>query len=317
MMPCRKLGKTGIEVTPMGFGAWPIGGVAYGEVAARQQGLDTLAAYVDRGGNFIDTARRYGVSETLIGQFVKERGNRDELVIASKTHQLEEANIRAELETTLSELQTDWVDLYYLHNPPEDPEQMQRTLDVFVQLKKEGKIRAIGSSIKGPDVTQHTVDLCRQYIATGKVDALQVIYSIFRQKNAEMFAEANAAGVGIVARTVLESGFLTGKYRAGHVFREGDHRLRWGRERLDAILADVECVEKLAVKPPYKTLAQAAMRFACDAEGVASIIPGAKTPEQAHANMDAGELPPMDPALREQVIEPFAGRTEEFNTSDL
>ena len=100
------------------------------------------------------------------------------------------------------------------------------------QLKTEGKIRAIRTSIKGPNVTQHTADLCRQYVYTGKVDVLQLVYSIFRQSNAQIFEQARQAGVGIIARTVLESGFLTGKYNSQSLFLEGDHRRRWSAEQL-------------------------------------------------------------------------------------
>ena len=123
------------------------------------------------------------------------------------------------------------------------------------QLKTEGKIRAIGASIKGPNVTQHTADLCRQYINTGKVDVLQLVYSIFRQSNAQVFEQARQAGVGIIARTVLESGFLTGKYNSQSLFSEGDHRRRWSAEQLQEFKEASGRIEAKFIKPPFETIA--------------------------------------------------------------
>mmetsp|Transcript_56561 Transcript_56561/g.133206 ORF Transcript_56561/g.133206 Transcript_56561/m.133206 type:complete len:247 (-) Transcript_56561:67-807(-) len=245
---------------------------------------------------------------------MKAAGNRSRLIVASKTHTLEEEEIRAELAISLAALQTDYVDLYYLHQPPEDVATMQQVLDVFQKLKSEGKIRAVGASIKGPDVSQGTVDLCRQYIQSGKVDALQVIFSICRGKTREIFEEAHAAGVAIVARTVLESGFLTGKYKAGHTFSAPDHRHRWGQERLDTILADVATLQKQCVKAPYTSLAQFSTRFAYDTPGVTAIIPGARSPEQMAANLGVLQVGPMAAGLRDTTAAVFAGQDARFNT---
>jgi len=313
-MEKRPLGRTGMQVSRVGFGAWPIGSVAYGEDIPEAQARACLETYVAGGGNFIDTARRYGSSERRIGEFLESEGIREQVVVASKTNRLEKKDIRRELEQTLRELRSDYVDLYYLHAPPEEPDVMARVLDTYEELKNEGKIKAIGASIKGPDVTGRTVELCRRYIRTGRVDALQVIFSIFRQKNREVFGQADESGVAIVARTVLESGFLTGKYGPDHTFPEGDHRRRWGPQRLPGILADARRLAGEYVRPPFQSLAQVAMRFVLDEPHVTSIIPGAKTPEQAQANLDVAALPPLDQSLRQELIERFSGREEEFNT---
>jgi aryl-alcohol dehydrogenase-like predicted oxidoreductase len=192
---------------------------------------------------------------------------------------------------------------------------MNRVLDVFVQLKAEGKIRAIGASVKGPDVTKGTVDLCRQYIRSGKVDALQVIYSIFRQKNAEMFAEAAESDVAIIARTILESGFLTGKYRPGHEFSApGDHRGRWSRECLEGVFSDVQSVTELTVHPPFESIAQVAIRFVLDTPRVTAIIPGAKSAEQMQQNMALAGLPPLAAEILAELRLRYADSGERFNT---
>ena len=279
------------KVSKIGFGAWAMGSGSYGDVS-EADAYASLHAYVEEGGNFIDTARAYKKSEGLIGNFLARENLRNKIVIASKTAQLDETGIREELETSLRELQTDYIDLYYLHSPPDADSDIDRILTVFDALKKEGKITAIGASVKGADVTQKTVDLCRTYLRDERIDALQVIYSIFRQKNSEMFAEAQEAGVAIVARTILESGFLTGKYTPGHEFTNAhDHRHRWSKELLQTILSDVQSIEDLAVKAPFDTVAQIAMRFVLDNPRVTSTIPGAKNVEQMKKNMKLKALP--------------------------
>jgi myo-inositol catabolism protein IolS len=206
------------------------------------------------------------------------------------------------------------VDLYYLHSPPDDPEKINRILDLYEGFKQEGRIRAIGASIKGPNVTRQTVDLCRQYIQTGRVDVLQVIYSIFRQKNAEMFREAAENGVGIVVRTALESGFLTGKYVPGHEFTGNDHRKRWGNKHLNYILQHAEVLKQSSVQPPYKTLSQVAIRFALSPREISTVIVGAKSVGQAENNLSVAALPALDPRIQTRLVETYRDLNETFNT---
>ena len=313
----RTLGRMGFEISEIGFGAWAIGGKGYGEIEERQS-LECLETYLEAGGNFIDTARGYGESERFIGQVLHSSGMSDNIYIASKTGRGRTketiSEIREDLETTLGLLQREYVDLYYLHHPPDDPDLMDLILDEYEQFKQEGKIHAIGASIRGPNVTQHTVDLCRQYIATGRVDALQVIYSIFRQKNAEMFAEARQHGVGIVARTVLESGFLTGKYQSDHIFTA--HRKRWGERRLRTILEHVNTLQDTTVIPPYSSLGQVAIRFVLQHPDVTTAIIGAKTAAQTHRNIEVEHLPLLAPEIISRLKADYADFTEYCNTGE-
>lgn len=310
MLKTRTLGKTGFDLTEIGFGAWAIGGRRYGPVA-QSDGIDAIHAYIKGGGNFIDTARSYG-SEPLLGQYFAQHGGRENIFIATKAPSVEPDDIRSDLETSLRELQTDYIDLYYLHRPPENPDHMNRLLDLYDQLKVEGKIRATGASIKGPTVTQNTTDLCQQYIQSGRVDALQVIYSIYRQKTAEIFQESHNNGVGIVARTVLESGFLTGKYKPGQTFSGDDHRKRWGTQRLESILQQTQDLQSI-VKPPYTTLSQIAIRFALQCPEVTTLILGARNASQIEQNFSAEDLPPLDTDLYQSLIEQYTDKTETFN----
>jgi aryl-alcohol dehydrogenase-like predicted oxidoreductase len=283
---------------------------------SEREAIGCTEAYLEAGGNFIDTARAYGQSETVLGKALGNKGMRDKVILATKTFKGETIEtipeIRIELEESLRLLQTDHVDLYYLHKPPQDPEVMNRALDEFERLKTEGKIRAIGASIKGPAVTRATVDLCRQYIDSGRADVIQVVFSILRQLTEEIFDYAYDKGVGIVVRTSIESGFLSGKYRPGHVFSEG-HRKRWTGDTQTRIFERVAEMEAYAVHPPYRSMAQVAVRFSLEPKAVSSVIIGAKNVAQVQENMEVGSLPPLHKDLLERLQNEFGERTEEHN----
>jgi aryl-alcohol dehydrogenase-like predicted oxidoreductase len=316
LLPTQPLGRTGLDITTIGFGAWGIGSKHYGEVDA-DAAIEALAAYIDGGGNFIDTARGYHHSERVIGKFLKDRGLRDRVVISSKIWGNDEATIRKDLETSLSELQIDCLDLYHLHDPPSDPDEMNAALDVMDALKKEGKIKGIAASLKGGNVTSDTQDVCRQYIQTGRLDAIQLIFSVLRQDNRAVFDEAADANVSIIARTCLENGFLTGKYEPGHRFPEGfpngDHRSRWNGEKLDRIIAEVDTLKQNAVKPPYESMAQVALRYVYEESGVTTMIPGAKNRRQSEANIRIAEMPALPDDLRQHLTQAGQGKTPLMN----
>jgi aryl-alcohol dehydrogenase-like predicted oxidoreductase len=315
MLPKRILGKTRFEVSELSLGAWQMGGVRYGDVP-KQDAFDTLQAYISNDGNFIDTAHGYDESERILGEYFQRKGGREQIYIASKSGAISPDEITHQLENSLRLLKTDYLDLYYLHSPPEDPDDMNRVLDVYEDFKIQGKIRAIGASIKGPDVTEGTVDLCRQYIQTGRVDALMVIYSIFRQKNAAIFEEAKAANIGIIPRTVLESGFLSGKYLPGHEFSGQDHRRRWGKNRLANILVQTQKLSNLVIESPYNNILQLALRFALDQEAVSSAVIGARTAQQVNEIMAVTKSPPLSSKLKEHLITNFSDKDAMFNTGN-
>jgi aryl-alcohol dehydrogenase-like predicted oxidoreductase len=309
----RTLGKSGFQVTEISLGAWQIGGQRYGPVS-EQEAYATIQAYILGDGNFIDTARGYDNSERILGNYFQKYGGRGQVFIASKSGAQHAEQVSRDLEQTLRLLQTDYLDLYYLHHPPDDREDMLRLLDLYEGFKSQGKIRAIGASIKGPDVTQHTVDLCRQYVHSGRVDVLMVINSIFRQKNSEILLEARDQGVGIVARTILESGFLTGKYAPGKEFSGQDHRVRWSGERLRKILQQAQDLHDWAVQSPYEQLAQVALRFVLDQEGISSVVVGARTPAQIDTMIATAGIPALKPDLRARLVAEFKGKDADFNT---
>jgi myo-inositol catabolism protein IolS len=314
----RLLGKSGIEISEIGFGAWPIGGSAYGDTSD-SDGLEALETYIEAGGNHIDTARSYGRSETLTGD-VLSKLDRSEIFLATKTAQGEFVEsipeVRKELEESLRELKTDYVDLYYLHHPPDDIETMNRTLDEFEALKQEGKIKLIGASIKAADVTPHTLALCNQYIDSGRVDAIEIVYSILRQFHSKMFTHAYQEGVGIIARTSIESGFLSGKYKPGFSFtkaNKNDHRARWPEEKQNKIFSIVEELKNWAVKPPFQTIPQVAIKFSLAPKEVSSLIVGARNANQAKMNIETALLPDIEQNIIEKLIKEYSDTTELAN----
>ena len=192
---------------------------------------------------------------------------------------------------------------------------MNRVLDEYERFKAEGKIRAVGASIRGPSVTQETLDLCRQYIDTGRVDVIQVVYSIFRQMNNEIFDYAAGKGVGIVVRTALESGILTGKYRPGHRFTKG-HRANYPEQVQEAMLKAVEDVENLALKPPYEKAAHVAIKFSLEPQEISSLLLGARNAKQVEELLQAVSLPDLGQGIVEKLKADYGQATLQFNPGE-
>jgi aryl-alcohol dehydrogenase-like predicted oxidoreductase len=310
-----KLGATDLLVSEIGLGAWAIGSKGYGLVEEKH-GIETVEAYLNAGGNFIDTAPVYGCSEALLGKIIKDLKCRDRIVLATKTKMgdtLETVSkIKGACEDSLKLLRTEYIDVYYLHTPPEDTETIKRALDEFEELKRQGKIRVIGASVKAAAVTKKTVDLANTYIETGRVEVLQLAYSIIRQANEKVFKKAHSNGVGIVARTAIESGFLSGKYRPGHVFKS-DHRLRWSKETLIEIFELANKIAEHAIKPPYSSLTQVAIRFSLAPDEVSSLLVGARDATQLQDNLNTLALPPLDKKIIDRIKKELSEMTEKFN----
>jgi aryl-alcohol dehydrogenase-like predicted oxidoreductase len=316
-MKTRTLGNTDLVLSELGLGTWALGGVYYGPVED-EEAIRAVRTYLDAGGNHVDTAFSYHKAEPLVGQAIKGY-DRDKLILASKTYssssyEKAKQKLRHDLEISLRDLGTDYVDLYYLHGPPEDPDEMHRVLDEYLKLKDEGKIRHIAVSIKGPSVDDHSVALGRQYIASGKVNALQIAYSPLRQKARQFFDEAAQAGVGIIARQVIESGFLTGKYEPGHRFTWPDHRTRWLDEHRDEILKTVqEDFVTLPMPEGYQNPAQLAVKYVLAYPQVASMVLGANKNSQVERNVQIDALAPLPEDLVNQIEKLYADRNDWFN----
>lgn len=314
-MRYRTLGRTGIKVSEVGFGAWAIGGTSYGPTRD-EDSLDALAAAWEHGVNFFDTADTYGHghSEELIGKFLK--GKRGEAVIASKVgwdfyHGGSKKNfdpdyIRFACDESLKRLQTDCIDLYQLHNPKPEEIKAGDLFHLLDELKRAGKIRHYGVSVHAP---REALAL----IQSGEVDTIQLIFNLIDQRPVlEVFSEALEKQIGIIAREPFACGLLTGKYTAESVFPKNDHRNRWIRERM---ANDLKKLDRLKSMLPLSqvSLPRTALEFILSSEAVSVVIPGAKTRAQVLENVMASE----DPVLRPQeisILRAVYGREEMFQT---
>jgi aryl-alcohol dehydrogenase-like predicted oxidoreductase len=218
-------------------------------------------------------------------------------------------NLRAFVERSLRNLEVETVDLLQLHCPPPQVYERPEVFGALDALVKEGKIRFYGVSVE-------TVEEARRAIRNENVQSVQIIFNMFRPRPAEVFfAEAAAAGVGIIARVPLASGLLTGKLTSETRFAQDDHRHfnRHGEafdvgETFSGVPLEhgLRAVEELrGLARGETTLAQVALRWILTFPEVTCAIPGAKTPAQVRDNAAAGSLPPLVPADMARVREVY------------
>jgi aryl-alcohol dehydrogenase-like predicted oxidoreductase len=314
----RRLGKTGWDVSEIGFGAWAVGG-SWGETDD-DESLAAMRAAVDAGVTFFDTADVYGDgrSERLIARLLQEREER--LYVATKFGRrapLDPAlytyeNLRAWLERSRENLGVESVDLVQLHCPPWETYYLPEVHEACSRLVEEGLVRAYGVSVE-------KVEQALKAIEYDGVATIQIIFNMLRQRPAEhFFAEARRRDVGVIVRVPLASGLLTGKFGRDSTFAADDHRAfnRHGEEfdvgeTFSGIDYEVglEVVEELRpLVPPGATMAQLALRWILAFDGVSTVIPGAKSPEQARANAAAADLPPPPPETIDRVAEIYRER---------
>jgi aryl-alcohol dehydrogenase-like predicted oxidoreductase len=290
----RQLGRSGVAVSEIGFGAWGIGGnkdgaVAYGPTDEAQS-LDALAAAFDAGINFFDTADLYGFgeSERLIGKAFA--GQRDKVVIASKGGMLDPqgrqdfaaGHIAESLNSSLKRLRTDYVDLYQLHGA--SPEELDPLLDVLDRIRREGKARAIGISLRAPEEGERA-------LAVYSFDAVQVNFNLLDQRAVDsgLMDQCRQRGAGIIVRTPLCFGFLTGGYTATQQYDASDHRSRWNVEQRKVWASAYELFS--GINGRSDSPAQFALRFCLSFDAVSSVIPGMLTRAHVEENAAASNGP--------------------------
>jgi aryl-alcohol dehydrogenase-like predicted oxidoreductase len=309
----RIFGKTGVQTSEIGFGAWAIGGT-WGDVDDAVS-KKALSAALDAGMSFIDTADVYGDgrSERLIAEVLKTRKGKRPYVATKAGRRLpwqsvegySEKNLRGWIDRSRTNLDMDTLDLVQLHCPPSTLLKSRAVFDVLDTLKQEGKIRDYGVSVE-------KISEALDAIKHPGVVAIQIIFNMFRQRVATEFLDAaKAANVAVIARVPLASGLLTGKLRGDSVFAADDHRAfnRDGAafdkgETFSGVPYHIalQAVEELRpLVPAGATMAQFALKWILMHEAVSVVIPGAKTPEQAKANAGASELAALKPGVMEKV----------------
>jgi myo-inositol catabolism protein IolS len=311
-MITRPLGNTGTTITAVGFGAWAIGGLGYGE-QDEDAAFEAIDTYLERGGRFIDTARGYGVSEIMVGKRLKRFGAADDVFVASKSGSTHPPIVKTDLETSRFCLQRDVVDLYYIHVPPPDFDHLRRLLDAYQEAKDRGRIRFVGLSCRGLK-TPEEIEVGLRYVEDGRIDVMQLEYSYAHPMAEPVITAAAERGIGIVTRLNLLKGFLTGRYTPGHRFphRDNDGRAGIDPEKLDAVLGIVQALEANHMRPPFTTMTQMALAFPLVNPGVSAVIPGGRSRSQVDANMAINELPPMTAEQAKALVDAARGIRELF-----
>jgi aryl-alcohol dehydrogenase-like predicted oxidoreductase len=312
-MRARPLGRTGITVSEIGFGAWAIGGAMWGGADDRAS-LEALARALDLGVTLIDTALVYGQgrSERLVGRAVA--GRRDGVCIATKVPPLnmewparhdallEEVfptrHVVAECERSLKNLRVEAIDLLQLHVWAPAWAARDEWWEALGRLKKAGKIKHIGIS-----VNDHQPETALEVIRRGRCEVVQVIHNVFDQSpEDQLYPLCLEKGIGVLARVPFDEGSLTGKLRKGMRFPQGDFRAGYfaGR-RLEQTIERVEALRW--VEGPKRTLAQAALGFVLGHPAVSSVIPGMRNVKQVEENVAAAQAGRLRPAERKRLGE--------------
>ena len=255
-----------------------------------------LHAAIDGGINFIDTSDAYGAgrSENIIGQFLKERSDRNDIIVFTKggnnmatgQRDFTPEYISNALENSLKRLEIEAIDLYLLHNPNLDNMQAEDSYAVLEKAKDDGKLKNWGVSV-------NTDAECDYAVGQSKPSVMQMEYNILEQSPAESFARAKSAGMGVISRVPLKRGFLSGRIDETFEFAEGDRRKKMlSPENIQKFQAKLNRLQDIAGQLKISP-ATAALRFCVSNTDVTCVIPGIRTPEQSTQNAACGEaLPP-------------------------
>jgi len=308
-MKYRPLGDTGLRVSEIGFGTWGLGGdrdgtVAYGP-ASDETSRSALRAACDAGVNFFDTADLYGSghSEQLLGEVFSSR--RVSVVIATKggfrddgKQDFSTAHLRYALEASLRRLRSNYVDLYQLHSPAiatlrEQPE----IIELMAEWRDAGKIRAWGLSARSPEEA-------RQAIEEFDAPCVQFNFNLTDQRAVTdgLLELCQKRRVGVVVRTPLCFGFLTGKYDSDSSFAATDHRRRWPAEQRQRWREANDVFQFLFAANPSDTPAQLALRFCLSFPAVSTAVPGMLTDAHVRENTAASDSGPLPAEQLQQAV---------------
>jgi aryl-alcohol dehydrogenase-like predicted oxidoreductase len=300
------LGRTGLDITRVGLGAWAIGGGDWSFAWGPQDDDDsirTIHAAVDRGINWVDTAGVYGLghSEEVVGRALRElpEGNRpfvftkgglvwDEQDRRTKARRVgDPAVLRQHVEDSLRRLGVETIDLFQLHWPAEDGTPIEEYWPVFVELRESGKVRAIGLS-------NHDVPRLERAEAIGHVDSLQPPFSaIYRDAAGDVIPWCEAHGTGVIVYSPMQSGLLTGTMTAERVaaLPENDWRARHPdfHENLERNLAVADALAAVAARHGVP-VPHAAIAWTLGFPGVTAAIVGARRPDQVAGWAQAGAV---------------------------
>ncbi len=308
-MKYTKLGKTGLNVSTISFGAWAIGGKDWGKTND-DVSKKALHAALDKGVNLIDTADVYGFghSEKLIREVLDERGNKDNVIIATKAgndfynikdkdnsgFSSSEPNYSKDYlifaaEQSLKRLNVDSLDILQLHSPSLEILNRDEPWEALALLKEQGKIKHAGLSILSFKESEQSILLDKH---KDILEVIQVRYN-FLEREAEkmLFPKALEHNIGVIVRIPILFGLLTGKFNRQSHFGEGDHRrMNLSPEKLDQYLSELEKHENFYSNHSEYSKTQINLRFCISHPACHTAIPGGKSPEQVEENVGASEM---------------------------
>jgi aryl-alcohol dehydrogenase-like predicted oxidoreductase len=313
------IGTSGLTTSRIGLGTWAIGGWMWGGTDEAQS-IATIRSAIGRGVTLIDTAPAYGFgrSEEIVGKALAEGGLRDKVQIATKVglywkegkvfRDSRPVRIREEIEDSLRRLRTDVIDLYQVHWPDVDTP-LAETARVLEDLRREGKIRAIGVSNFSPA----QMDTFR---AAAKLDAVQPPYNLFeREIEVDVLPYARRAGLAVLSYGALCRGLLTGKITADSTFEGDDLRNsdpKFQRARLQHYVAAVQELRALAQERFGKSVLALAVRWVLD-QGPTIALWGARRPEQLDPigeidgwHIDEASKRDIDSILKRNIQDPVS-----------
>ncbi|HXH21058.1 MAG TPA: aldo/keto reductase [Dehalococcoidia bacterium] len=290
-LPTRTLGRTGLEVTALGYGAMELRGAPRGREVTKEQARSILNAVLDSGINYIDTSIDYGQSEELIGEFIS--GRRQEFYLASKCgclvgeaartapppgspnrHIFTPENIIAGVEQSLRRMKTDYLDVVQFHgSPSQQTLEENGSLQAVLDLQRQGKVRFIGMSSTLPNLADH--------VKMGVFDVFQIPYSALQREHEQIIADASEAGAGIVIRG--------GVARGGPGKEEGGYWEAWQKAGLD----------DLAGGPAGRM--EFIFRFTISHPDLDTTIVGTINPEHLRDNLQALAKGPLPPDVYEEA----------------
>lgn len=302
------------KVSEIGLGTWQLGSADWG-VVNDDEAFSILQAFVDAGGNFIDTADVYGmgISERIIGRFLKTVNK--EIFVATKLGRRQDGacgwpqnftydGMKSNIESSLKNLDLSKLFLEQLHCIPTEELRSGKVFDNFRKLKDEGLIENWGASVE----TSEEALICLEQEGLA---SLQIIFNLFRQHVAdEVFAKSKEKNVAIIVRVPLASGLLTGKFNEQTKFAEKDHRSYNANgqafnagETFSGIefKKGVKLSKEIASMLPDERMAQWSLRWILDHPEVTTVIPGATKIQQANSNVAASDFPSLSKDVHQKL----------------
>lgn len=284
-------------MSPIGLGCWPLGGDQWGR-QENGESIDTIRSAYEAGVTHFDTAQAYGRGhgEELIGKTLNDV--RDHIVIATKAFFLPKEKVEAAVTASLKRLQTDWIDIFYIHWPKKGAD-LQGMMESLERLREKKIIRCIG-------VSNFSVRDMQEVMKAGVIDYCQVCYNIlWRRGEGELIPFCNQNNIGIVTYSSLAEGILTGKFGKEVDFPKDDHRKYTVFFDKDLWPKIYESVEKLKVVASRGNLSltHCAIQWLLAKQGVVSVLTGARNPSQIKNNLAALKLESVDKTMLEKLTE--------------